>query len=161
VKGDILTELGRQGGVSLLFRVDSRVCALHAEHVSETMRPLPVEPLAGAPSFVLGVSVVRGSPIPVVDAARMLGATGPSLPRRFVALRIGGRSAALAVDAVLGVVALATGSLEELPPLLRDASTDVIEAMGTHDGNLLLVLRSARIVPASVWAAFDAREVHP
>jgi purine-binding chemotaxis protein CheW len=153
-----LTERGHADRVAVLCRVGSRVCALPVAHVSETLRPLPVEPIAGAPAFVLGVSVVRGAPIPVIDAARMLGADGPSHPARFVALRIGIRAAILAVDAVLGVAAIGADSLQELPPLLRDASTDVVEAIGTHDADLLLVLTTARIVPPSVWAGLDARD---
>ena len=43
------------------------LAALPLEHVVETMRPLPVEPLGDAPRFILGLSIVRGEPIPVVD----------------------------------------------------------------------------------------------
>jgi purine-binding chemotaxis protein CheW len=142
--------------ISVLSRVGSRICAVPIEHVSETMRPLPIEPLAGMPSFVLGVSIVRGAPVPVVDAARMLGVTDASPPGRFISVRIGGHSAVLAVGEVLGVRALAGGWLETLPPLLVEASAGVVEAIGILDADLLVVLRSGRIVPPSVWAAMDA-----
>lgn len=150
-----MPELRRPSGLTVLCRVGSRVCALPAEHVSETMRPLPIEPLAGAPPFVLGVSVVRGSAVPVVDAERLLGGAHSTWPTRFVAIRAGDRSAALAVDAVLGTASIERGSWSELSPLLRDASTQVVDFIGTHDAALLLVLNSARIVPPSVWATLD------
>ena len=149
------------GGVAVLCRVGSLVCAVPAEHVSETMRPLAIEPLAGVPSFVLGVAVLRGSAVPVVDLGRLIGAAGTSRPAMFIALRTGRRAAALAVDEVLGVATLAGDALEALPELLRDASTDVVSAIGMHDAQLLLVLGTARIVPPSVWTAFDARELRP
>ncbi len=94
-----------QSGFDVLFRVGACVCAIPVEHVAETMRPLPVERLAGLPPFVLGVSVVRGIPQPVVDAARMLDVATVA-PGRFVALRVGARGVILAVEAVLGVRAL-------------------------------------------------------
>jgi purine-binding chemotaxis protein CheW len=149
-------EPGLSTGLAVVCRVGSLACAVPAEHVSETMRPLPVEPLAGMPSFVLGVCVVRGEPIPVIDAARMLGSADARPASRFVTIRIGARRAALAVHAVLGVRALATDSLRALPPLLRDVTADAVTAIGTLDADLLLVLGSARIVPASVWATLEA-----
>jgi purine-binding chemotaxis protein CheW len=119
--------------------------------VIETMRPLPVEPLRGAPPFVLGISIIRGAPTPVVDAAALIGATG-STPRRFVTIRTGTRIGALAVDAVIGVHALA--SLAALPPLL-DAARDVAAAIGTLDAELLVVLDTARLVPDDVFAVLE------
>jgi purine-binding chemotaxis protein CheW len=106
-------------------------------------------------AFVLGVSMVRGTPVPVLDAALLLAATGRSSPERFVALRVGSRTAVLAVDAVLGIRSLEGDALVKLPPLLRDAEGAVIEAIATLDSDLLVVLRCARIVPPEVWASLD------
>src|SRR5688572_15607941 len=66
-------EAGANRAMWLICRVSTRVCALPLDAVVETMRPLVVEPVAGAPGFVSGLSIVRGEPIPVVDAARLLG----------------------------------------------------------------------------------------
>jgi len=156
---------GAGGSLSLVCRVGSRLCALPVEHVIETMRPLPVEPMAGAPRFVRGLSVIRGVPTPVVDAARLLGVTeeesdlaaAPAAGGRFVTLRAGERPVALAVDAVLTVRALAEPSLHELPPLLRDAATDVVSAVSVLDAELLLVLRAARLVPGDLPPPLEAR----
>jgi purine-binding chemotaxis protein CheW len=145
----------------LLCRVGSRIAALEIRDVLETMRPLPIEPLTGAPTFVLGLAIVRGFPIPVVDADRLLGSSGSSSippilpsPARFVALKLGARSAALAVDAVLEIRTLPAGTLAGIPPLLGEA-TGVVSAIGALDATLLLVLEAARLVPDSVWNAIN------
>lgn len=140
-------------GLAVLCRVGSVVCALPAEHVSETMRPLPVEPLAGMPAFIAGLAIVRGVPTPVVDLARLLGVSDPLPATRFVTIRIGDHHAAVAVDAVLGVRAVRGDALHELPPLLGDAGADAVDAVGALDANLVVVLRGARIVPPAVWDA--------
>jgi purine-binding chemotaxis protein CheW len=132
--------------LSLICRVQTRLCALPLEHVVETLRPLPVEPVAGAPPFVLGLAVIRGAPLPVVDSARLLGAHD-ARAGRFVTVNAGNRRVALAVDCVLGVRAVAPESLHALPALLHQADTDVIAAIGLLDAELLLVLRSARLLP--------------
>jgi len=136
----------RSTGLSLVCRVEARLCALPLEHAVETMRPLAVEPVVGAPPFVRGLAVVRGEPLPVVDAARLLGLQeGPI--GRFVTVAVGVRRVALAVDAVVGVRRFPPGSLRALPPLLHEAAGDVVDAIGLLDSALLLVLRSARLLP--------------
>jgi purine-binding chemotaxis protein CheW len=142
--------------VSLLCRLQTRLCALPLGLVVETMRPLPVEPVSGTPDFVLGLAIIRGAPVPVVDATRLLGGETETPPARFVTLRLGDRRVALAVDAVVGVRALHAASLEALPPLLRDATADVVSAIGSLDEQLLLVLRNARLVPERLWSSLES-----
>jgi purine-binding chemotaxis protein CheW len=132
----------------------NRVCALPLQHVIETMRPLPIEALAGVPRPVSGVAIIRGAAMPVVDLAWLL-AGEESHPTRFVTVSADGRRVALAVDAVVGVRVIPTGSVYDLPPLLRDANGDAIATIGTLDAELLVVLRSGRLVPETVWNALE------
>lgn len=140
----------------LICRVGTRLCGIPLKHVIETMRPLPVEPLGNAPTFVDGLALIRGLPTPVLDAQRLLGGAAEQKARaRYVTLRLGERCAALAVDAVLGVRQIDSTELHELPALLRDSS-DRITALGTLDHELFVVLEQARLVPETVWAALAA-----
>jgi purine-binding chemotaxis protein CheW len=144
-----------RGAPSLLCRVGNLLCVLPLEHVEETMRPLTVEPLAGVPAFVQGFAVVRGVPIPVVNAGSLLGGTA-SHPARFVTVKTGRRRIALAVDAVVGINEIPLASLDELPLFLQIASLDAISAIGVIDAELLLVLRSTRLISEEVWATIQA-----
>jgi purine-binding chemotaxis protein CheW len=123
---------------------------LPIELVVETMRPLHVDALSGAPSFVSGLSVIRGVPVPVVDVGRLLGEECRH-PQRFVTVRAGHRTVALAVGDVIGLRPVAVGELQTLPPLLRNAPAAIVPCLGTLDGELLLVLQSAHVVPEDVW----------
>ena len=118
------------------------------------MRPLPVEPIAGVPSFVQGLAVIRGVATPVVDAASLVSGDA-SHPTRFVTVRTGTRRIVLAVDAVLGVIDIPPGSVHALPPLFQSAGLDAIAAIGVLDVELLLVLRDTRLVPDDVWATIQ------
>ncbi len=142
-----------QEGPALICQVRHLCCALSVSHVVETMRPQPVEPLTSAPGFVMGVAVIRGVAVPVVDVGALLGSSEPPRPTRFITLAIGERSVALAVEGVVGVRVLPRDALEELPPLLRDARVDAIERIGTLDARLLVVLRTARMVTDAVLSA--------
>ncbi len=142
------------GGLSLICRVDTLLCALPLECVIETTRPLPVKPVAGTADFVLGLSIIRGSAVPIVDAGRLLSGARSS-PTRFVMLRVGERRVGLAVDSVLGVRSVGSVALGELPPLMRGADAEVVSAIGALDAGLLLVLSAARIVPGELLASLQ------
>jgi len=136
---------------SLVCRVGELLCALPLAHVGETMRALPAEPLAGMPPFVRGLAIVRGRPTPVIDAGALLLETGAS-GRRFVTVSPGARPFMLAVDDVVGVMTLPADIAGTLPSLLQTPRLAAIAAAGTIDGDLLLVLEHARLVPDAVWA---------
>ena len=138
--------------LSLVFRVHARLCALPLGPVLETMRPLPTEPVAGAPHFVQGVAVIRGAPVPVIAASRLLDGTDAPA-RRFVTLTLGTRVVALAVGDVLGVHAIARDSLRALPPLLQQAGSETVAALALLDAELLWVLQSPRLLSDEVWQA--------
>jgi len=92
----------RRDKKALIVGLEGCFCAVPITHVIETMRPLPVEPISGVPSFVQGISIIRGIPTPVVDLGAILGTPGER-PERFVTLRVGDRQVALSVNAVVGV----------------------------------------------------------
>ena len=144
---------------ALIVTVGGRACAVPLHYVAETMRPLPIEPVAGTPSFVRGLSVIRGEPIPVVDLRALLenGENSATLGR-FVTVKLKTRKAAIGVDAVVGLRHLDSARFEELPPILGNVAADLIEALATRDGELLIVLRGARIVPDEVWATLARGE---
>lgn len=148
----------RAAGPSLVFRTKELFCALPLASVEEIMRSLPLEALEGMPPFVMGISTIRGAPVPVVDTGSLLDG-GQSSAKRLIALKISDRRVALAVDEVLGIRVLPAETMQVLPPLLQQAGGDVVEAIGAFDVELLRVLRGARIVPDSVWASVGSQDV--
>jgi purine-binding chemotaxis protein CheW len=133
----------------LTLRLGHCACAVPLNYITEVMRPLPVEPLAGAPAGVSGVAVVRGRVTPVVDLGILFGTgagerTGLA---RLVALRVGERAVALLVDSVQAIRTLARGELESLPPLWQGAHPPAVAALGVVDRELLVVLEATRLLP--------------
>lgn len=145
-------------GLALLARAGSLMCALPVSQVVETMRPLPVQPLANAPVFVVGLSIIRGVPVPVVDLRALLKSPSDHPPQRFVTVRADDRRVALAVDGILGLRDLVSLSLDDMPPLLREASGETIELLGSLDSEFLLVLKAGGVVPRDVWDLLAHRE---
>jgi purine-binding chemotaxis protein CheW len=153
LKGWSVSESPSRAGLHLIVNVQSLACALPIARVIETMRPLPVQHIDGAPEVVLGAAIIRGLPTPVVDASRLLGAAGSARPGRFVILGLDERRVALAVTAVQGVRVLGQESFTALPPLLAQADSQAVAAIGALDQELVVLLGGVRMVPDSVFAA--------
>ncbi len=134
-----------------LLVVDAGGChaGIPLASVRETMRALPITAVGGAPHFVLGLSIIRGASVPVVDLGAVLGARAER-PRigRVVTLEVGGRAVALAVERVIGVSEVDVQALERMPPLLSRAAHESVSALALHDSTLLLVLEAARLLPS-------------
>jgi purine-binding chemotaxis protein CheW len=145
----------------LVCRIGTGLCAFPVRHVVEIMRPGSIEPLSGVPSFVVGVCVIRGAPVPVVDTGLLVRGERQETSR-LVTIRVGAamsggpeRVVALAVTEVIGLNLIAPASLAGLPPLLGDPRRLEIIKMGVLETEMLLVLDCARTVPESVWAALS------
>jgi purine-binding chemotaxis protein CheW len=143
---------------ALLVRAGAHMCALALSNIAEIVRPLPIEPLASAPQVVRGLSIIRGAPVPVVDLGGLLGSEAQSPIGRFVMIRAGARLVALGVDAVLGIREIASSQLGDMPPLLRDAHAERVQAIGVLDAELFLVLNAAHLVPDEVWKSLSGEE---
>ncbi|MFF5231712.1 chemotaxis protein CheW [Dactylosporangium sp. NPDC000521] len=128
-------------GLSLVFGVGELLCALPLREVVETIRPLPVQPLAGTADVLLGVSVIRGLAVPVVDTARLLGAVAEE-PRRFVTTRTGRGPLAYATGPVRGVLPVEPDADRPPPPMLAASATRIVAAVGVLDARPLLFLTS-------------------
>jgi purine-binding chemotaxis protein CheW len=131
------------------------LCALPLEQVVETMRPLETMPLSNVPSFIKGLALVRGVPTPVVDAASLLNGQ-PSSPTRFVSVKQGNVRVVLAVEDVVGVIAIPRDAAAAFPRLFQNFGSDAISAIGVLESDLLLVLQSTRLIPDDAWSSIRA-----
>lgn len=141
----------------LVCRIGGMRCALPLAGVIETLRPLAMDTLSGAPAFVAGLSIIRGDPVPVISGHYLLGGPGGRTDR-WIVLRAGAHRVALGVDDVIGIEPLLRSELGAMPPLMRRSSVVVAE-MGALDGELLLVLDAGRVIPDELFELLAARRV--
>lgn len=138
----------------LLVRSRAWLCALPLAEVVETLRTLPLQPVAGAPPFVRGLSLVRGELVPVVDLALLLGGERGAAAGRLVLVRAGEHRLALAVDEVLRVAPLAVGA--KVAPLVSQALPEQVAALAVLDGAALAVLQSTHLLSQEEWASLTS-----
>ncbi|MNS65122.1 CheW-like domain protein [compost metagenome] len=132
-----------------------RAVAVPVDTVIETMRPLPVEPLAGLPPWVEGVALIRGRPTPVLNVAALLGESGQASLGAFVTVRAERCALALAVRRVTGVGSLEPGEWQALPSIAAGV-TEAVEAVGVLGARLTTVLSASRLIPDEAMARIEA-----
>src|SRR3954469_9299606 len=135
-----------EGVTSLVFRAGPLLCALALDEVIETMRPLQTRPLAGTPAFVLGISVLRGVPTPVIDVARLLSG-GDGETERYVAVCTERGAVALATGPIIGIRAIGADAAGAHPALLTGGGSCLVAGVATAGAEPLLLLQSMRAVP--------------
>lgn len=138
----------------LLVRCRAWLCALPLAEVVETLRTLPLQPVAGAPLFVRGLSLLRGELVPVVDLALLLGGERGAAAGRLVLVRAADRRLALAVDEVLRVAPLP--EMAKVAPLISQALPEQVAALAVLDGAALAVLQSTHLISQEEWASLTS-----
>lgn len=136
---------------ALICSISGTLCALPLDGVIEVMRLMPVNVIDHAPSFVRGVSIIRGEPVIVIDGASLLGLPSGDPADRLVVMRVGERLVAFAVTSVVGVRSLSYDLVRDLPPLLQLSELDAVTELGRLDGELLVVLGAAHLLDLEAW----------
>lgn len=121
--------------------------AVPIARVREITNPLAIVALPHAPQSVVGVADYRGDVVPVVDLRSRFGLAGAPATRRtkWIVVDVGGRFAAIVVDAVTEV--FGTGGAELRPPPTLADGNDVRGIVGvtSHDAGLVFVLDTAKL----------------
>jgi len=141
----------------LLCEVERHHFALPLSSVIETMRMLPLSMITGAAPMVLGVAVVRGRPIPVIDTSFLFGGQSRHC-RRLVTVRARDRAVGLAVDSIIGIRRFSSLA-GDLPPLLRES--EALTGLQMIDRDLYYLLDTGRAIPIEVLDLVDSMEDMP
>lgn len=132
----------------LAFRLGSDeygIDILRVQEIRSYERPTRI---AHAPHFVRGVVNLRGTIVPIVDLRLKFGLeAGPCDDFTVViVLNVGRRIIGLVVDAVDDVVGLEIAQLREVPALDTGLRSEHLQAIGTLESRLLLLLDVERLL---------------
>lgn len=151
----------------LIFRGRRQLAAVPLAAVAEVLRPLPVSALSDLPPWVLGLSLVRGRALPVLEAGQLIGEAAQidykhapcasQKDQRFVVVHSGKRQAVLAVSGIEGLRRIDVSALQALPALAVSGNRAALNALGVLDGQLLTVLETIRLLSDELWRDIEHR----
>ena len=115
------------------FRVAGEAYAIPAGHVLEVAPPAELTRVPGTRPELVGVRNTRGTILPVIDLAALLGITRTAPPGRVLVAEAGDRRAGFEIDEVDAVRVLAEPDTETESPLLTGARLDGGQLIGFLD----------------------------
>ena len=126
------------------FRLGQEEFGVDINSVREIIRVADITKIPDAPSFIYGMTNLRGQIIPVIDLAKKFGqALQDDLPEtaRIVVAEINGQTTGMLVYEVPGVLKIKNDNIEPAPELIQsEAKKDYIRGIGKLDNRIIILL---------------------
>ncbi len=126
------------------FRLADEEFGVDIGSVKEIIRVAEITHIPDAPSFIHGVTNLRGQIIAVIDLARQFGlAPRQDLPEsaRIVVTEIRNQTVGMLVDEVPEVLKISSENIEPAPELIQtEVRKDYIKGVGKLDNRLIILL---------------------
>ena len=144
----------------VVFELDEGRYGLPLELVERVVRVVEITPLPKAPAIVLGVINVQGRVIPVVNIRKRFRLTErePGLSDQLIIARTPGRSVALLVDEVTGVLEYSEG--EALPAEAIVRGTDYVAGVVKQSDGMVLIHDLGRFLSLDEERNLDEAMTH-
>ncbi len=100
------------------------------------------------PSYIEGVTNLRGRVIPVVDLRRRLGlpASPPTKSTRIAVAELDGEQVGMIVDAVQEVLRVPAGAIQPPDPMMSKVDAEYVQGIVKVEGRLIVLLDLARVL---------------
>jgi purine-binding chemotaxis protein CheW len=132
------------------FRLRDEQYGIDIGSVREITKVTDITHIPEAPSFIQGVTNLRGQIIAVIDLAKQFGLSsqqGPSASARIVVTEVNGQTVGILVDEVPGVLNLPGENIEPTPELIHTKiKKDYIKGVGKIDKRLIVILDLGKVL---------------
>lgn len=131
------------------FKVSEQEFCVDIMSVREIRGWTDATSLPHAPHYVLGVTNLRGSVLPIVDLASRLGLPAPEPSARHVIIvtKIGSQIVGLLVDAVIDILTIMGERIQPTPDVASETVKAFIRGVVSIDGRMIRLLDLERVLP--------------
>lgn len=130
------------------FRLGDEIYGVKIDYVREILKPLEITPVPRTPSYLKGVTSLRGEIIPVFDLKERLGLEGiqQDKKRRILILSIRNETIGAVIDEVLGVIKLLRESIDSTPTIITGIEADFLEGISLVDDRFIGLLNIEEVM---------------
>jgi purine-binding chemotaxis protein CheW len=134
----------------IVFKLDEKLYGVNIDQIREITRIGEISPVPNSPSYVEGVTNLRGQVTVVVDLRKRLGMQAKQFDKqsRMMVIESEGNPEGMIVDSVAEVTMIPKSDIEETPEIARaseDRST-YIQGIGRKDDKLLILVDLHKLV---------------
>ncbi|MBI5199728.1 MAG: purine-binding chemotaxis protein CheW [Nitrospirae bacterium] len=130
------------------FRLGDEIYGVKIDYVREILKPLEITSVPRTPSYLKGVTSLRGEIIPVFDLKERLGLEGiqQDKKRRILILSIRNETIGAVIDEVLGVIKLLKESIDSTPTIITGIEADFLEGISLVDDRFIGLLNVEEVM---------------
>jgi purine-binding chemotaxis protein CheW len=132
----------------VVFELANESYGLDIADVESIIKLQSITVVPNAPSFVEGVTNLRGIVLPVIDLRRRFGLpqAEPTKDTRIVVVDAGGSNVGMIVDAVTEVLRVSDATIEPPSPLVMSVSSSFITGIAKMDDKLVILVDLAKVL---------------
>jgi len=130
------------------FEIDGQKYLFRIERIQEIITPGSVTRVPDVPAYVVGVSNLRGTIIPVVDLRLLFGlsAREPNADTRTIVVNIGNRTMGCMVDAVSQVIRIPVDQIHSAPDTVATDGQRSVEGFARAGDDLFILLDAGSLL---------------
>ena len=125
---------------AVLFKVNGQTYGMRIEYLEGIEEVEHVTPVANAPSYITGITNVRGEIVPVFDLMKKFSIDGKYTENKFLLVRIDGAPICLSVDEVNGMRKFEDNEVFDLPTVVSSEINYFDKVLKLEAGVLALVV---------------------
>jgi purine-binding chemotaxis protein CheW len=126
----------------VIFELANETYGVDIASVEGIVKIQPITRMPQAPSFVEGVTNLRGSVLPVIDLRKRFGIDNQEITEhsRIVIVFMDTVKIGMIVDAVSEVLRIPDSSIEPTPPIVTTINQQYIRGIAKLEGRLIILL---------------------
>jgi purine-binding chemotaxis protein CheW len=138
------------------FEIEGQKYLFRIERIQEILTPGSVTRIPDVPAYVVGVSNLRGTIIPIIDLRLLFGLTPRTTDAntRTIVVNVADRTVGCMVDAVSQVIRIPVNQIHRTPDTVAGDGHRSIEGFARSGDDLFILLDADSLIdPASLAAA--------
>ncbi len=142
----------------VVFELGKEHYAVDISAVESIIKMQPITVVPHTPSFVEGVTNLRGSVLPVIDLRKRFGLSADTISKksRIVVIALGKTKVGMIVDAVSEVMRVPDDAIEPPPPMVTSIDTTFITGIAKIDTKLVILLELSKVLSLEQQAELQA-----
>ena len=132
----------------VVFELGAEQFGVEIAMVESIIKMQSITGMPHAPSFVEGVTNLRGKVLPVIDLHKRFGIPTCEADKnsRIIVVTVGGTEVGMIVDGVSEVLTLPEGAVEAAPAIATTVDSAFITGIAKLDGRLVILLDLHRVL---------------
>jgi purine-binding chemotaxis protein CheW len=145
----------------VIFEIDQERFGVDIAAVESIIKMQPLTRVPHSPSFVEGVTNLRGVVVPVIDLRKRFGLPEAVLTQesRIVITNLKGIQVGMVVDSVSEVLTISTDIIDPTPAMISSVNTEFINGIARFDEYLVILLDLQKVLTLSEQNSLSALPV--